>query len=168
MGFPPRMRGVTGVVDSWGGPWLIVVAFATAASYFPHPRRWCPVPSGGFLPLRGFLPIGRACVVVLGRGSIFTRFPLRWVLVVVLDLRIQRWAGDGLCLVPTPPLGSRRRRWRSGPSVGCVSSRWAVVGVFRPLRRSPCQHWVWGSSEGVWGEIKRQETEYDMRRAPFR
>ena len=42
------MRGVTGVVGGWGGPWLIIVAFAKAASYFPRLRRRCPVPRGGF------------------------------------------------------------------------------------------------------------------------
>ena len=99
------------------------------------------------LPLRGFLPIRCARVVVLGWGFILTRFPLCWVRVIALGLHIQRWAGDGLCMAFTPPLGGRRCCWRSGPS-------WAA---FRPLRRSPRQHWVWGSLEVVWGDIKRQE-----------
>ena len=84
------------------GPWLIVVAFATAASYFPHLRRWCLVPSGEFLPLRGFLPIGRACVVVVGRGFHIHAVP--------------------------PPLGSRRRPWPPYPALGWG---WSVRG-FHP------------------------------------
>ena len=85
------MRGVTGMVGSWGGPWLVVVAFATAASYFPHLRRWCPYP------------------VV---GSTFARIPTH-----PLCSRCRPGLGFYPHAVP-PLLGSRHRPWPPYPALG--------------------------------------------------
>ena len=108
---------VSWVSSSWGSPSAGLALFLSK-------------PSGGLvLVVAGFLTLRCAGTVVVGvqtqrwAGFDLARLlVLRWAHVVVVGIHTQWWAGYYRRRVAIPPMGWRRRPWRSNPVVGWVSS----------------------------------------------